>query len=159
MGKSGGLFAGMAGAVKAASLAFCILLPASLFAQTTDLVPDSPVDHFRVFGFDKTTGWRTRELDGDKAEFTGTDTVRVSGLKIRRFQAGAEQKVNLFIESPIALMSRSRQTVEGPDTIVVTARGLYLCGQNWSWSPDNRRLLIRERTHAIITGAVGPILE
>jgi hypothetical protein len=159
MGKRGGLFTGIAGAVRAASLVFCVLLPATVLAQSTDLVPDSPVDHFRVFGFDKTTGWRTWELDGAKAEFPGLDTVRVSDMKIRLFQAGADQKVNLFIESPLAIMSRAKQTVDGPDMIVVTARGLYLCGKNWSWAPDERRLLIRERTHAVITGAVGPILE
>ena len=135
-----------------------VLLPASLCAQT-DLIPDSPVDHFRVFGFDKTTGWRTWQFEGARAEFPSPDLVRVRDMKIRIYEAGEGQKVNLFIESSLALMQKKNQIVEGPETIIVTARGLYLCGENWSWYPDERRLLIRHRTHAVIHGAVGPILE
>ncbi|HNX04774.1 MAG TPA: hypothetical protein PKI32_04695 [Opitutales bacterium] len=151
-------FRGFRAAVASAFLCLSILLPSVALAQT-DLIPDSPVDHFRVFGFDKTTGWRTWQLEGAKAEFPNADIVRIRDMKIRLYQAGGEQKVNLFIESSLAVMQRARQNVDGPETIVVTAKGLYLCGENWSWYPDEHRLLIRQKTHAVIHGAIGPILE
>ena len=129
-----------------------------LVAQT-DLLPDAPIEHFRVFGFDKLNGWRTWQIEGSRAEFDKDGTVQVSDMRLRIYEASKAQTINMLIESPIARMTKTHEAIEGPGTIILTAKGIFLGGENWLWNPDKKTLLIRERTHAVIDGGFGSILE
>lgn len=136
----------------------CLLLPAIAPAQM-ELVPGAPVEHFRIYGFDKANGWRSWQLEGAQAEITQNGSIKVDMLKLRVYESDSSQTVNLTIESPLAVMDRARDLVGGPGTIVVTARGIFLGGENWTWSPTDKTLRIRTKTHAVLDGELCPVLE
>jgi hypothetical protein len=137
---------------------FCALaLP--VFAQTNDLLPAAPVDHFRLYGFDEKNGWRSWVLEGARADLRPDGSVSITGMKLRIFEANERQNVNLTIESPLARMPRTRDRIEGPDAILLTAKGIYLSGLDWLWKPEEKRLFIKNKTHLVIEGEVGPVLE
>lgn len=129
-----------------------------LCAQT-DLLPAAPVDHFRLYGFDEANGWRSWVLEGARADIKPDGSVSITGMKLRIFEANERQNVNLTIESPLARMPRTRDRIEGPDTILLTAKGIYLSGIDWLWKPEEKRLFIKHKTHLVIDGEIGPVLE
>lgn len=130
-----------------------------LFSAQTDFMPAAPIDHFKLYGFDKKNGWRSWELEGARAVIGTDGSVKVVDMKLRIFEASERQVVNMTIVSPLAQMPTSRDKIEGKDTIIMTAKGLYLGGTDWSWQPDEHRLFIKHKTHAVIDGEMGPILE
>ena len=144
-----------------AALLFALATPCGFASQTgaTDILPSAPVDHFRVYGFDKDTGWRSWQLEGAKAEFPSDGSVKVSDMRLHVYDANDSQTVNMLILSPVASMPKSKDYIGGPGSIVLTAKGVYLGGENWTWQPDGRTLIIRKHTHAVIDGELGPILE
>jgi hypothetical protein len=142
-----------------AALAFAALALSVSRAADDNFLPDAPIDHFRVFGFDKVSGWRSWQLEGAKAEFPADGSVRVSDMRLRIYEASDRQIVNMLIESPMASMPRSKDYIGGPSSIVMNAKGVFLGGENWTWQPEQHRLIIRKHTHAVIDGEVGPILE
>jgi len=143
--------------------ALCLLLApiAPLFAQQQDagFVPGSPVERFRVYGFDQVSGWRAWQLEGRMAEFPGGGVVQVRDMRLRIFAPDAEQSVELVIDSPAARVPPSQGAVSGPDEIFVTAKGFLLGGEDWTWHTQERRLTIRAKAHAVIDGVLGPMLE
>jgi len=147
-----------AGASRLAGAAFAFFATLCLNAQT-DLLPAAPIDHFRLYGFDKENGWRSWQLEGARAEIGTDGSVTVIGMKLQIFEASERQVVNMTIESPIARMPKTRDRIEGDDTLIMTAKGIYLGGQDWTWKPDEHRLFIKQKTHAVIDGEMGPILE
>jgi len=137
-------------------------MPSALgFAQQEDtgLSPDSPIERFRVYGFDDESGWRAWQLEGRRAEFPGAGVVQVRDMRLRVFAPKQEQSVELTIESPMARIPPSQGAVSGPDEIIVTAKGFLLGGEDWTWHTKERRLTIRSKAHAVIDGTLGPILE
>ena len=147
--------AALSGCVAAVVLAS----PASLSAQTTDLLPVAPVDHFKVYGFDKNNGWRNWELEGARAVIGADGSVKVIDMKLRIFEASEKQVVNMTIESPLAGMPTTRDRIEGPDKLLMTAKGILLSGEDWCWRQDEHKLTIKRRTHTVVEGEVGPVLE
>ncbi|MFA5257387.1 MAG: hypothetical protein WC360_04495 [Opitutales bacterium] len=154
---------GISGRFAAWLPALCLLLapPAPLPGQQQDagIVPDSPVERFRIYGFDQQSGWRAWQMEGRLAEFPGGGLVTVRDMRLRVFAPDAEQSVELVIDSPVASVPPSQGAVSGPDEIFVTAKGFLLGGEDWTWHTQERRLTIRAKAHAVIDGVLGPILE
>ena len=133
-------------------------LPSVAHAQSA-ITPGAPVDHFRLYGFDKDNGWRNWQLEGAKAEFAPDGAITITNMRLHIFEPDGTQTVKLFIQSPVANMAKDHSVISGPDTIVLTSKGVYLGGQDWSWYPATKRLVIRNHTHTVIEGEIGPILE
>jgi hypothetical protein len=158
--KTADIIKGTTGALRlAAALLSVSAAPLCTLAQTTDLLPAAPIDHFRLYGFDKDNGWRSWQLEGARAEIGTDGSAKVIDMRLQIFEASEKQVVNMTIVSPIAQMPKTRDRIEGGDTIIMTAKGVYLSGSDWSWQPDLHRLFIRYKTHTVIEGEVGPILE
>jgi hypothetical protein len=137
------------------------LFAASAFAEKSSdgIAPTAPVDRFRIYGFDKENGWRDWQIEGARAVFVADGAIDVSGIRLRIYEASDRQNVNMTIESPKAVLSKDRESISGPDTIVMNAKGIFLGGENWTWSPENRKLTIRSRAHTVIEGEIGSVLE
>jgi len=128
-------------------------------AGSDGIVPTSPVEHFKIYGFDKENGWRNWQLEGNKAVFSSDGSIDIAGMRLHIFEASDRQTANMLIESPRAVLDKERDSISGPDTIVMNSSGIFLGGENWTWRPDDRKLTIRTHTHAVIQGEIGPVLE
>lgn len=123
------------------------------------LAPDSPVEKFSIYNFDQNTGWRIWKLEGSRAEIGLMGDVTMCDVRLRIFEPDEEQKVSLQIESPLATMSRGKETVKGPAEILVISDGFLLSGSDWTWQTSKKKLSINKKAHAVIDGTLGPILE
>ena len=150
---------GMTDCAKSCFAALFLAAAAPLCAQMTDILPAAPVDHFRLYGFDKVNGWRAWQLEGARANIGTDGSIQVTDMMLRVFEANERQVVNLTIESPLARMPVSRDRIEGRDSILLTAKGVSLGGVDWVWQPEGKRLLIKHKTHVVIEGEIGPVLE
>lgn len=138
-----------------------VALPSLAFATDglSELIPDAPLERFRVYGFDDTTGWRIWQLDGSIAEFPQDGSVVVRDLRFRVFKDGGEQEQDILIESPLAVLPAARDRVHGPGGIVALSEDFWLGGEDWTWFVGQRRLIVGRRAQAVIDGTICPVLE
>lgn len=139
--------------------ALVALLPVTPLGADSELLPDAPVERFRIYGFDNKNGWRTWQIDGDRAEFGRDGYISVTGMTLKVFENNGSQNVDVTIKSPIARIPAAKDRVDGPDSISVDARGVHLEGSNWTYFANERRLTLRQRSRAVIKGDMGTFLE
>ena len=106
------------------------------------MVPDAPIENFRLpmFGDD---GYRAWDLRGDQALYISANQVDVLGMLLHVYAGGAEERVRIRIESAEAHVHIDRNEAHGDKRITVSGDNYTAKGEEWSWLPDDDRILIR----------------
>lgn len=124
------------------------VMAVAAFAQMS---PDAPITHFRLpfFGED---GFKTWELRGLSAEFSGEHQVRVESLELVVYSGDDRLLVESTIRSPQADIDMQAGTATGPSSLFVVGPGFEIDGRNWSWEAAEERLTIRESARVTFIG-------
>ncbi len=106
------------------------------------MVPDAPIEDFRLPMFDDDQGYRAWDLRGDQALYLSADRIDVIGMRLRVFAGGPEERIRMTIVSPEAHVLADRNEARGEDGILVTGDNYRAEGTTWTWERDNDRVRI-----------------
>ena len=79
------------------------------------MVPDAPIEDFRLPMFDDDQGYRAWDLRGDQALYLSADRIDVIGMRLRVFAGGPEERIRMTIVSPEAHVLADRNEARGED--------------------------------------------
>ncbi len=106
------------------------------------MTPDAPAENFFVplFGDD---GYRIWDLRGREAHFVSDAQIDVIGMQLNVYSGGAEEYLDMLIESPEALVYFDRNEARGEKGIVVNGDNYRAEGDEWTWEREDNRIVIQ----------------
>ncbi len=112
------------------------------------MIPDAPIENFRLpmFGDD---GYRAWDLRGDQAIYVNADQIDVLGMLLRVYTGGAQERVRILIESTEAHVYITKNEAHGDKNITVSGDNYTATGEEWSWLPDEDRIVIRQNVQVV----------
>lgn len=117
------------------------------------MTPDAPILHFRLpfFGED---GYKTWELRGLSAEFSGEREVEVESAELVIFAGDERLHILNTIRSPLARIELDAGVARGPSSLFVTGPGFEIEGRTWEWSSKQERLRVTDSARVTFIGSL-----
>lgn len=145
-----------------AGVALCWLLgtalPAGPEAAPSPMSPDTAVREFFLprFGPDGNRSW---DLAGSQGTYVSPREIEVSGMRLRIFEPGRPEAIQLQIESPQARLFLEESRAVGPGFLLVLAPTFSLSGRNWTWEGFNRTIRIQAEARVAFAEDLSDILR
>lgn len=122
----------------------------ALFGQ---MVPDAPIEHFRLPMFGE-NGYKSWELRGLTGHYLSEEKAMVEGLELVVYSGDASLREENTIRSPRALIDLGRAHAEGDSSLFVTGPGYDIQGENWTWDGAQQRIIVRENVRVAFSGSL-----
>jgi hypothetical protein len=129
------------------------LLTAGTLTVLGQMVPDAPIQHFRLPMFGE-NGYKKWELRGLKGHYYSEEEAVVEGLELLVFSGDETLKVENRIKSPKATINLKKSLAEGESSIFVVGPGYEIQGRNWTWDGSNRKITVRESARVSFAGSI-----
>jgi hypothetical protein len=123
------------------------------WALVAQMVPDAPIEHFRLPMFGE-NGFKRWELRGLKGHYYNDQQALVEGLELVVFSGDEAMWEENRIRSPKALIHLKESTAEGDSSLFVTGPGYEIQGRDWTWDGRNRKIVVREAVRVSFAGTV-----
>jgi hypothetical protein len=129
----------------------CGLLP--VLPLSAQMTPDAPIMHFRLpfFGED---GYKTWELRGLSAEFSGEREVEVESAELVIYAGDERLQILNTIRSPLARIDLDAGIARGPGSLFVTGPGFEIEGRTWEWASKQERLRVTDSARVTFIGSL-----
>jgi hypothetical protein len=135
--------------LKNLSAVFCGLILIGVGLVWGQMLPDAPIENFKLPGFDSETGYRTWELKGSEVSYVDENQVLIQDMVLTSFQGRSGVVVDFKIESPKAAMFLKEGAARGDSPIRVTGDGFVLVGRDWSFENKKKKLVIRKNARVV----------
>jgi len=135
--------------LKNLSTTLCGLILIGVGLVCGQMLPDAPIENFKLPGFDPETGYRTWELKGSEVSYVDENQVLIQDMVLTSFQGRSGVVVDFKIESPKASMFLKDGVARGDSPIRVTGDGFVLVGRDWSFENKQKKLVIRKNARVV----------
>ncbi|MEX0326475.1 MAG: hypothetical protein AB3N33_10345 [Puniceicoccaceae bacterium] len=130
-----------------------LLLPAGPLGMHGQMVPDAPIQHFRLPMFGE-NGYKKWELRGLKGHYQSEEAALVEGLELVVFSGDEDLWVENRIRSPKALINLKASTAEGDSSLFVVGPGYEIQGRDWTWDGKARKIVVRDSVRVSFAGSL-----
>ncbi len=123
------------------------------------MLPDAPVENFRLPRFDEETGYIKWVLRGTEGRYVSEEEFHITEMLLRVYTGTEDLIVTFEIYSPEAVMLPDESSAYGLGSLKVEGEHYSLEGSNWSWQGNDRLIEVRERATVTFREDMGYILE
>jgi hypothetical protein len=127
------------------------------WALNAQMVPDAPIEHFRLPMFGD-NGYKSWELRGLRGHYLSEESALVEGLDLVVYSGDAALTEENRICSPRARIQLKEARASGESSLFVTGPGYDIQGRNWTWDGIERKIIVRQSVRVSFAGSLD-ILE
>ena len=104
-------------------------------------------------------GYRQMTLRGDEVRPITADRIDVSGMTVTVFSGDAAAKVVSVLVSPDATFLVSEKLARGDKSVRIVRDDIDVKGDGWSYSYNEKKVLIYRHAHVVFHSALPDILK
>lgn len=139
-------------------LAAAALLASMLTSAAQDIAVAPPASNWTLPLFTK-EGYRQMTLRGDLVHPVDSDRVEIVGMNFTVFSGATEAKVDSVILSPKARFMINERIASGGGTVRLIRDDIEVTGEDWTYSYNEKKVLIMRKAHVVFHAALPEILK
>jgi hypothetical protein len=144
--------------LQSSSLAAIALLALAPCAPAQEVAVAPPARNWTLPLFTK-EGYRQMTLRGDEVRPITADRIDVSGMTVTVFSGDAAAKVVSVLVSPDATFLVSEKLARGDKSVRIVRDDIDVKGDGWSYSYNEKKVLIYRHAHVVFHSALPDILK
>lgn len=104
-------------------------------------------------------GYRQMTLKGDEVRPVSADRIDIVGMNVTVFSGGPEARVDSVLLSPEATFLINEKVARGDKTVRLIRDDVDVTGEGWSYSYNEKKVLISRHAHVVFHSALPDILK
>lgn len=126
---------------------------------SAQMLPDTPVQNFRVPRFDDSTGFVKWVLRGESGRYVSDEEFHITQMLLRVYTGDQAVAVTAEIASPQAVMLPDESRAFGSGEISVTGPSYQINGSDWSWQGEERLIEVRQQARVTFRQDLGYLIQ
>jgi hypothetical protein len=104
-------------------------------------------------------GFRQMTLRGDEVRPVSSDRIDISGMNVTVFSGTAENRIDSVLLSPQASFLINEKIASGQKTVRLIRDDIDVTGEVWTYSYNEKKVLISKHAHVVFRSAMPDILN
>jgi hypothetical protein len=139
-------------------LAAAAFFASMLASAAQDIAVAPPASNWTLPLFTR-EGYHQMTLRGDLVHPMDSDRVDIVGMNFTVFSGGTDAKVDSVILSPNAKFMINERIASGAGTVRLIRDDIDVTGENWSYSYNEKKVLIMRKAHVVFHAALPEMLK
>jgi hypothetical protein len=139
-------------------LAAAAFLASMLASQAQDIAVAPPASNWTLPLFTR-EGYHQMTLRGELVHPVDSDRVDVTGMNFTVFSGGSDARVDSVILSPNAKFMINERMASGAGTVRLIRDDIDVTGEDWSYSYNEKKVLIMRKAHVVFHAALPEMLK
>jgi hypothetical protein len=139
-------------------LAAAAFLASMLASAAQDIAVAPPASNWTLPLFTR-EGYHQMTLRGDLVHPVDSDRVDIVGMNFTVFSGGTDAKVDSVILSPNAKFMINERIASGAGTVRLIRDDIDVTGEDWSYSYNEKKVLIMRKAHVVFHAALPEMLK
>lgn len=144
--------------LKKSIVAALALLVPGLGGGAQDLATSPPARNWTLPLFTK-EGFRELTIRGDEVHPINSDRIDIKGMNVTVFSGGADAKVDSVLLSPEASFLINEKIAHGDGFVRVVRDDVEVTGEAWTYTYNEKKVLISKHAHVVFHSALPDILK
>jgi hypothetical protein len=104
-------------------------------------------------------GYRQMTLRGDEVHPVSSDRIDILGMNVTVFSGKADAKIDSVLLSPEASFQLNEKVASGQRTVRLIRDDIEVTGESWSYSYNEKKVLIYKHAHVVFHAALPDMLK
>lgn len=139
-------------------LAAVAMLASILAAGAQEVAVAPPARNWTLPLFTK-EGYRQITLKGDEVRPVSSDRIDIMGMNFTVFSGQADAKVDSVLLSPEATFMLDEKVAHGAKQVRLIRDDLEVTGEGWTYSYNEKKVLISKHAHVVFHSALPDMLK
>jgi hypothetical protein len=139
-------------------LAAVAVLASILAAGAQEVAVAPPARNWTLPLFTK-EGYRQITLKGDEVRPVSSDRIDIMGMNFTVFSGQADAKVDSVLLSPEATFMLDEKVAHGAKQVRLIRDDLEVTGEGWTYSYNEKKVLISKHAHVVFHSALPDMLK
>ncbi len=134
------------------------MLASILAAGAQEVAVAPPARNWTLPLFTK-EGYRQITLKGDEVRPVSSDRIDIMGMNFTVFSGQADAKVDSVLLSPEATFMLDEKVAHGAKQVRLIRDDLEVTGEGWTYSYNEKKVLISKHAHVVFHSALPDMLK
>ncbi len=137
---------------------FALLVIASGIYLSSQILPDAPVEGFRVTMFND-LGYKIWFLTGDSAVYGDGGKVNMQGLDLEVYTGAEQNQLDFHMFGDNATYLSHNKLIFGDNGVKVVSDAYTIEGEQWQYEQATRRILVSKNVKVVLDYEIEPFFK
>jgi hypothetical protein len=134
------------------------LLACAPFAPAQEVAVAPPARNWTLPLFTR-EGYHQMTLRGDEVRPVTSDQIDIIGMNVTVFSGGPDERVDSVLLSPAATFLINEKIAKGDSTVRLIRDDVDATGEGWTYTYNEKKVLISRHAHVVFHSALPDILK